>query len=177
MGNKLPRCCLKAKTPMLLRKYTLREDIVLGQGTFAIVYKGVNKKSKQEVAVKIIDKANSRRDLLNTEIWILQNFGNHPNIVNLYDMYETEDEVHLVIELMLGGELFDLLDENGPYGEADAAKYLKAIAEGLSYLHAGNVAHRDLKPENLLLTSKGPQGVLKISDFGLAKILIDEELM
>lgn len=179
MGNKLRAgCpCLQPKEVTLDKKYDLRDGETLGQGTFAIVYKGYNRKTKQEVAIKIIDKANSRRDLLNTEIWILQNFGNHPNIVNLYDMYETEEEVQLVMELMLGGELFDMLDENGPYGEADAAKYLKSIASGLAYLHAGNVAHRDLKPENLLLTSKGPEGVLKISDFGLAKILIDEELM
>jgi len=158
------------------KKYIIDDD-VLGQGTFATVYKARNRVTRQEVAVKIIDKANSRRDLLNTEIWILQNFGNHPNIVNLYDMYETEDEVLLVIEIMMGGELFDLLDENGPYGEADAAKYLRSIAAGLAYLHEGGVAHRDLKPENLLLTSKGPEGVLKISDFGLAKILIDEDIM
>lgn len=178
MGNTIrPACgCLKSSPTTLEKKYDVDAN-VLGQGTFAKVFLGTNKRTKKAVAVKVIDKASSRRDLLNTEIWILQNFGNHPNIVNFYDMYETEDEVKLVIELMHGGELFDLLDENGPYGEADAAKYLHAIASGLAYLHAGNVVHRDLKPENLLLTAKGPTGVLKISDFGLAKILIDEELM
>jgi len=169
--------CCRSAPKTLEKKYDVPETDVLGEGTFAKVFKGTNRKTKKEVAVKIIDKANSRQDLLNTEIWILQNFGNHPNILNFYDMYETETEVQLVIEFMPGGELFDFLDENGPYGEADAAKHLQAIASGLAYLHAGNVVHRDLKPENLLLTSKGPTGVLKISDFGLAKILIDEELM
>lgn len=169
--------CLRPREETLERKYNIPEDGLLGRGTFAKVYKGTHRRTGKQVAVKRIDKASSRRDLLNTEIWILQNFGNHPNIVNFYDMYETEAEVQLVIELMPGGELFDMLDENGPYGEAEAAKHLKAISSGLNYLHSGNVVHRDLKPENLLLTSKGPEGVLKISDFGLAKVLIDEELM
>merc|ERR1719440_1131238 len=92
-------------------------------------------------------------------------------------MYETESEVQLVTELMTGGELFDLLDENGPYGEAQSAHYLHCISSGLVYLHSGKICHRDLKPENLLLSSKGPDAVLKISDFGLAKILGDDDEM
>lgn len=172
--------CGKPKPTTLDAKYLVdysEETGVLGQGTFAIVYAAQNRKSKHRVAVKNIDKANSRRDLLNTEIWILQNCGEHPNIVTLYDMYETEEHVQLVIEIMNGGELFDLLDDHGACAEADAVKYFEAMASGLAYLHEMRIAHRDLKPENLLLSSKGADCILKISDFGLAKILFDEDEM
>merc|ERR1719454_13434 len=87
---------------LLSTKYDVDYDNVLGQGTFAVVCKATNRSTKKEVAVKLINKATSRRDLLNTEIYILQNFGNHVNIVNLFDLYETETEVQLVTELMTG---------------------------------------------------------------------------
>lgn len=177
MGNsvKVACACCKPAPTTLVKKYDVPETNMLGQGTFAKVYKGTNRKTNEEVAVKCIDKANTRRDLLNTEIWILQNLSDHPNIVKCYDMFETEDEVQLVMEIMEGGELFDLLDEHGPYGEVEASKYFLSIVAGLAYLHKGGVVHRDLKPENLLLSKKGPAGVLKISDFGLAKILTPED--
>lgn len=172
--------CIKSrsgKTPQTLEsKYDI-ETSLLGEGTFAKVFLGVNRKTKVTVAVKLIDKLKSRSELLDTEIYVMKKFGNHPNIVALYDIYETDDTVQLVMEFMAGGELFDVLDENGPYGEANAVKHMRSVGSALGYLHAGGVAHRDLKPENLLLTSKGLEGVLKLSDFGLAKILEGSQLM
>lgn len=150
----------------------------LGSGQYAEVYKATNKKTKMEVAVKKIDRAHSNEQNLRTEIDILRQFGVHRNIVELYDVYETPEELQLVIELMKGGELFDALVTNGPYEEKDATKHMKAIGGALHFLHTNNVVHRDLKPENLLLTSKNPQeAVLKIGDFGLSKIVKEDEMM
>ena len=93
-------------------------------------------------------------------------------------MFETEAELQLVIELMQGGELFDSLVENGAYEEKDATKHMKAIGSALHFLHTNNVVHRDLKPENLLLSSKDPHSqLLKIGDFGLSKIMKEDEMM
>mmetsp|Transcript_62561 Transcript_62561/g.97353 ORF Transcript_62561/g.97353 Transcript_62561/m.97353 type:complete len:719 (-) Transcript_62561:28-2184(-) len=162
-----------------LEKMYKLDSNLLGSGSYAKVYRAKEIKTGKIVAVKRINKAKSKREYLDVEITIMRRFGNHKHIVSLFACYETESEVQLVIEYMSGGELFDVLNENGPYGEADAAKHVKAIGSALSFLHGNNVAHRDLKPENLLLTSKppAPLGVLKISDFGLAKVLKDNELM
>eukprot|EP00427_Karlodinium_veneficum_P054155 CAMPEP_0169416506 /NCGR_PEP_ID=MMETSP1017-20121227/63159_1 /TAXON_ID=342587 /ORGANISM="Karlodinium micrum, Strain CCMP2283" /LENGTH=164 /DNA_ID=CAMNT_0009524459 /DNA_START=33 /DNA_END=523 /DNA_ORIENTATION=+ len=129
---------------------------VLGSGSYAKVYRARENKTGKVVAVKRIDKAHSRRELLDAEIMIMQRFSRHKNIVGLFGVYETEEEVQLVIEFMAGGELFDALDSNGPYTEECAARHLRDIASALEYLHGNRVAHRDLKPENLLLSSKPP---------------------
>lgn len=160
-----------------LEKKYLLDSKVLGSGSYAKVYRARENKTGKVVAVKRIDKAHSRRELLDAEIMIMQRFSRHKNIVGLFGVYETEEEVQLVIEFMAGGELFDALDSNGPYTEECAARHLRDIASALEYLHGNRVAHRDLKPENLLLSSK-PPGVstLKLSDFGLAAILQEKEL-
>mmetsp|Transcript_66788 Transcript_66788/g.105671 ORF Transcript_66788/g.105671 Transcript_66788/m.105671 type:complete len:794 (+) Transcript_66788:59-2440(+) len=151
---------------------------MLGSGSYAKVYRAVEIKTKQVVAVKRIDKEGSRRELLDTEITIMRRFAMHKHIVRLFACFETQTEVQLVMEFMPGGELFDVLAVMGPYGEVQAAEHAKAIASALEHLHRNNVAHRDLKPENLLLTAKPPaKGLLKICDFGLAKVLQKGEVM
>lgn len=161
----------------LEKSYKL-DSKLLGSGSYAKVYRAKEIKTGKMVAVKRISKAKSKREYLDVEIAIMRQFGTHKHIVTLFACYETETEVQLVIEYMSGGELFEVLNQNGPYGEADAAHHLKAIGSALSFLHGNNVAHRDLKPENLLLSGKPPAlGVLKLSDFGLAKVLKENELM
>lgn len=149
----------------------------LGQGQYAKVFKATEKKTGKEVAIKKIDIEHSREENLETEIAILQKFGHHKHIIELYDVFRTEKELQLAMELLKGGELFDALIENGPYTELDAANHVRAVGAALHYLHTSHVVHRDLKPENLLLSDKGNRGVLKIADFGLSKIVKEDELM
>ena len=127
--------------------------------------------------MKKIEKKRSKQESLVTEIEILRRFGHHRHIVELFDVFETDDEIQLVMELMRGGELFDALVENGPYSEGDASKHLRDVGSALHFLHSENIVHRDLKPENLLLTSKGKDGKVKLGDFGLSKIVQENELM
>lgn len=75
----------------------------------------------------------------------------------------------MVMELLRGGELFDRIVMKGSYSEHEAAASTKAMAEAIGYLHSIGVVHRDLKPENLIYDKPGPEGELKITDFGLAK--------
>jgi len=91
---------------------------------------------------------------------------NHKSIVQLYDIFETPNELFLVLEFVPGGELFDQIVERGSYTENDAAKLVRQILEGIDYMHKHGVVHRDLKPENLLCASAN---VIKIADFGLSK--------
>lgn len=76
----------------------------------------------------------------------------------------------MVMEIMTGGELFDYVVEKGTLSEEEASCFIRQITSALAYMHKAGVIHRDLKPENLLLKNKEPNGVVKIIDFGLAKV-------
>jgi len=103
------------------------------------------------------------------EIEILR-FLKHPTIITLYEVYESADYVHLVIEYLKGGELFDKIQAKGSYSEGDAAKLMKRLLEAINYCHQKNVIHRDLKPENIILQDTASDLDFKIVDFGLAVI-------
>lgn len=76
---------------------------------------------------------------------------NHPGVIKLFEVYENEQFIHLVLEYLKGGELFQMLQKKGQYSEKDASVAIKSILEALNYCHCRNIAHRDLKPENLIL--------------------------
>lgn len=94
----------------------------------------------------------------------------HPNIINLYDIWENRGELYLVLEYVSGGELFDYVSSNGALPEEEAARLYRQIIAGLSYCHGFNICHRDLKPENILLDS---QRNIKLADFGMAALQPD----
>ncbi|NWS77872.1 KCC4 kinase, partial [Crotophaga sulcirostris] len=101
----------------------------------------------------------------------------HPFQIKLKEIFETPSEIALILELVTGGELFDRIVERGFYSERDAAHVVKQILEAVSYLHANGVVHRDLKPENLLYADLSPDAPLKIGDFGLSKIVDEQDTM
>jgi len=158
------------------KKYELGK--VLGTGAFSEVKIAVNRQTKEKFAVKIIDKSKckGKENMIDTEISILSKV-HHENIVRLYDLYQIENKIYLVMELVTGGELFDDIVRRGKYTESDAAKIVQKILLAIDYLHGMGIAHRDLKPENLLLSDKSKNGKVMISDFGLSKIFNDEEVM
>lgn len=96
----------------------------------------------------------------------------HPNITELYEIFESGKYIHLVLPLLAGGELFDSIKAKGLYKESDAVRVMHQFLSALAYMHDLNIVHRDLKPENLLLTKKFSNEI-KIADFGLAHILKD----
>lgn len=156
--------------------YTLEEE--LGRGTFSIVRKGVSKKNGESAAVKIIDKSRiqDKKDMLKAEVDILKNVE-HPNIVLLKEMFETQSYIFLVMELISGGELFDKICERGSYNELDASKIVRDILQAVNYLHKKGIMHRDLKPENLLFESSKPDAPIKLADFGLSAFVGDENML
>jgi serine/threonine protein kinase len=91
----------------------------------------------------------------------------HPNIMRIYDVYEGERELYLVLEYVEGGELFDFLVNRGRMHPERALMYFKQIIAGLNYAHTFSIVHRDLKPENILIQSIEPP-IIKIADWGMA---------
>lgn len=86
-------------------------------------------------------------------------------------MYESNTEIYLVQELADGGELFDKLDEqlDYHYSESECANLVSQMLNAVAYLHSKGIVHRDIKLENFLFSSKDPDSVLKMIDFGLSK--------
>lgn len=153
--------------------YVIKEK--LGSGSFATVKRAISKETNQEVAVKIIKKKKlSTKELksIEREIDIMIKLK-HKNVVTLLDVFDSPKQIYLVMELCIGGELFDKVVEAGSYSEHLASKAVKQICQGIRYLHANGIIHRDLKPENLLYYDNSSEGLLKITDFGLATHLDD----
>jgi calcium/calmodulin-dependent protein kinase I len=154
------------------QKYDVKE--VLGKGSFSVVRLGVTKTDPPEhVAVKIIDKNNIdvKVESLKTEVTILMDLS-HPSIVNLREVFEDDNYVYMVMDLMVGGELFERICNDYPmgYSEKTSAQIISKVVEAIQYLHEKGVIHRDLKPENLLYASPDDDSDIRITDFGLAKI-------
>lgn len=156
--------------------YTLGET--LGSGTFSVVRVGINKKTSEKVAIKVIDKKTlgDKTDMIQSEVEILKKIT-HPNIVLLKDIFETSSVLYLVMELVTGGELFDKIVERGSYSEQDASKIVRDILHSVQYLHVRKIVHRDLKPENLLFASDAPDAPIKIADFGLSTFVGSEVML
>jgi len=99
----------------------------------------------------------------------------HQNILTLVDYFETLNNLYLVTDLALGGELFDRICRKGSYYESDAADLIRATLSAVAYLHNHGIVHRDLKPENLLFRTPEDNADLLIADFGLSRIMDEEQ--
>jgi len=157
--------------------YTLGKEI--GRGGFSVVVEGTSKKTGEKFAIKCIKKTMVEGEdikLLRREVQIMKKV-NHPNVLKLYEVFEDDEEFFLVMELVIGKELFDKIVERGQYSEADASHIVRQIVSAVEYLHSQGIAHRDLKPENLLSADVDGKEVIKIADFGFSKNFGEEKLM
>ena len=151
----------------------------IGRGSFATVKKAKHRETKEKFAVKVLSKRKMNETDLNAlrqEIEILKTVD-HPNIVKLVDIFEDDRHVCLVMERLLGGELFDQILKNDNFSEYEAREAISSIIDALAYCHSLGIIHRDIKPENLLLQDKDV-GIssLKIADFGLARSIEGNQL-
>jgi calcium/calmodulin-dependent protein kinase I len=157
--------------------YSLGKD--LGAGSFGVVKHAKKIDSSEQFAVKIINKKRlESEDLeaLQTEIDLLSQID-HPNIVKLHEIYEDKEFFYMIFELMQGGELFERIVDKDHYSEKEASEALNPIVDAIRYCHSMGIAHRDLKPENLLYATKESNSLIKITDFGLAKVISEEDMM
>lgn len=160
----------------------------LGVGSTGKVVMAFNESTGQQAAVKIISKSvfnaqgstiigGNDPDVLpygiEREI-IIMKLLNHPNVLRLYDVWETSKDLYMVLEYVEKGEIFNLLVERGPLPENEAVRFFRQIIIGISYCHALGIVHRDLKPENLLLDHKFN---VKLADFGMAALESKDKLL
>lgn len=97
---------------------------------------------------------------------------NHPNIVNTYDVFDSPSVLYLVLEMMKGGELFDIIADRGRLSEQQASQVMRDIVTGVQYLHSCDVVHCDIKPENILCKEKNEWPLqVKLCDFGLSSFI------
>ena len=161
----------------LLDIYEVKQK--LGNGKFGLVKLGINKQTKEKVAIKIMNKKkmdSSDIELMRTEIEILK-ICQHPNIIRLYDIFENIDYIYIIMEYCPGGDLFSYLEKRKfRIPEEHAASIMKKMCDAVFYFQSYfGVIHRDLKPENVLMTSEGDDGDIRILDFGLSKISTPNE--
>ncbi|XP_011699446.1 PREDICTED: serine/threonine-protein kinase MARK2-like [Wasmannia auropunctata] len=146
-------------------KYKLLKTI--GKGNFAKVKLAKHVPTGKEVAIKIIDKTQLNPGSLQKlfrEVRIMKMLD-HPNIVKLFQVIETEKTLYLVMEYASGGEVFDYLVLHGRMKEKEARAKFRQIVSAVQYCHQKKIIHRDLKAENLLLDSEMN---IKIADFGFS---------
>ncbi|KAM4545825.1 serine/threonine-protein kinase 36 isoform 2-T2 [Odontesthes bonariensis] len=142
---------------------------LVGEGSFGRVYKGRKRFTGQVVALKFMPKVGrSEKELrgLKREIEIMRDLQ-HPNIVQLFDSFETETEVVVVTEYA-EGQLFQILEDDGNLPESQVSEIACQLVSALYYLHSHRILHRDMKPQNILL---GKSGVVKLCDFGFARAM------
>ncbi|XP_028844026.1 serine/threonine-protein kinase MARK1-like isoform X3 [Denticeps clupeoides] len=145
--------------------YRLHKTI--GKGNFAKVKLARHILTGREVAVKIIDKTQLNPTSLQKlfrEVRIMK-LLNHPNIVKLFEVIETEKTLYLIMEYASGGEVFDYLVAHGRMKEKEARAKFRQIVSAVEYCHQKRIVHRDLKAENLLLDADMN---IKIADFGFS---------
>ena len=152
---------------------------VLGVGSTSTCHRCIDKEKGVHYACKVIDKRliedrfQGMMEQFHTEIEALRSL-NHPNIIQLFDVYITKEMIFIVMELMEGGELFDYVVQKGTLTEEEAAAIVRRVTGALVYMHSKNIVHRDMKPENLLLRrvprSSSDSVEVKIIDFGLSKV-------
>mmetsp|Transcript_92698 Transcript_92698/g.215427 ORF Transcript_92698/g.215427 Transcript_92698/m.215427 type:complete len:599 (-) Transcript_92698:282-2078(-) len=146
------------------------ESKVLGSGMSGPVLLAISKKDGRKYAVKSFKKkvlSSKHRGELQNEVEVYLTLD-HPHIAKLEMVFETDEALHLVMEYMEGGELYDRLAARRQYTEEDAGETAYQILLAVAYLHAHQIAHRDLKLENFLYEKKD-NDLLKLIDFGFAK--------
>ena len=147
----------------------------LGKGTFGKVKLAIYLPRDKKVAIKIIEKQRIKEDddiiRLKREFEMLAQF-NHPNVITVSEIFESNEAYYTVMEFCEGGELFNYIVENKFLSEEKSAFFYFQLISGLEYIHSLGIVHRDLKPENLLLTN---EHILKIIDFGLSNYFKDQQ--
>ncbi|KAF8984241.1 NUAK SNF1-like kinase 2 [Entomortierella lignicola] len=138
----------------------------IGQGNFGKVLLAENDITGEQVAVKILEKAQFKSEqqrLHATREARLMATLRHPNIVDVKSVMEDDYRILIVMENLTGGELFDYISNKGSLDEKEARRIFHQIVLAIHYCHENNVVHRDLKPENILLDSEKN---VRVADFG-----------
>ncbi|KAL6968837.1 calcium,calmodulin-dependent protein kinase [Sarracenia purpurea var. burkii] len=151
-------------------EYRLCEEI--GRGRFGVVYRCFSAVSDDAFACKSIDKRlladATDRECLDKEPKILQLLNGHPNILQIYRVFEDENFLHVVTDLCDSADLYDRLTKSArTFSEPEAASVFQQLMSAIAHCHRVGVAHRDIKPDNILFDRRNK---LKLADFGSAEL-------
>ncbi|XP_057489794.1 phosphoenolpyruvate carboxylase kinase 2-like [Actinidia eriantha] len=160
----------------LNRDYRVCEEI--GRGRFGVVYRCYSLETGDSLAVKSVDKRliaddSVDRQCIYNEAKVMQFISPNPNVVQIYDVYEDDSHLHIVIELCNESDLFHRI-ANRVLSEPEAAGVMAPLMAAIAHCHRRGVAHRDVKPENILFDEWGR---LKLADFGSAEYFREGEMM
>ena len=152
---------------ILCDRYEILE--VVGAGGMSIVYKAKCHRLNRNVAIKVLkpEFSNDRNFVTKFRIEAQASAGlTHPNIVNVFDVYDDEEINFIVMELVEGITLKEFIAQNGRLPMDRAIDFAIQIASGLEAAHENHIIHRDIKPQNIIVSRNGN---LKVTDFGIAK--------
>ena len=167
--------------PKLIKKNLIKGPYILGEiigeGNFATVRLATQIKIGEKLAIKIINKnkITKKSDIIRIkkEISILKKIR-HKNIIQIYEVMESNQNVYIVMENCEGKELFEYIIKNNKLKEIEACRIFRQLINGVDYIHSQGIIHRDLKPENILLDENMD---VKISDFGLSTFFSNGEYL
>lgn len=150
----------------------------ISRGAFGKVFLGRKKGDvdKKIYAIKVMQKSEMIKKNMQSQVIAERNalaLTNSAFCVKLFYCLQSSNNIFLVMEYLIGGDLKSLLNIYGFFDEKMARFYTAEVAKALSYLHKHSIIHRDLKPDNILLTAKGH---IKLTDFGLSKVGIERDL-
>ncbi|MGI9553465.1 MAG: serine/threonine-protein kinase [Thermodesulfobacteriota bacterium] len=144
-------------------------------GGMGVVYKGIHTKLEQEVAIKVLSPQFASNQNMKSKFLSeakIQAQLSHPNVVNIMNYIEDDDETYLVMEYIDGETLEDLLQRKNKLPIDEAIKISRGILSALKYMHTKGLAHRDIKPSNIMFNK---EGVVKVTDFGITKLIGDDK--
>jgi serine/threonine protein kinase len=154
-----------------LGKYEIWREI--GKGAMAVVFEGYDADTPRIVAIKAIKKTSFDKSEIEEVFSRFRRESqvasklHHPNIVTLYGYGEEDDMAYIVMERLMGKVLVELIDQDKLFTIGELANIMRQTLDALTYAHEAGVVHRDIKPANIFI---GDDGVIKIVDFGIAKI-------
>jgi len=163
------------ETNFIQDEYEIKD--IIGTGTFGEVKLALNKKTKEKVAIKIIDKekmiAFQNIERIKREFNIIKELD-HINIIKTFSITDDSKKFYIIMEYCEKGELFNYIIKNKRLKENEASFFFYQIINGIEYIHSKNIVHRDMKPENILLTK---DNIIKIIDFGLSNYYNENMLL
>jgi serine/threonine protein kinase len=154
---------------------------LLGKGSFGKVYMSSQVLTNRIVAIKCLDKKivkeETRKNKIMHELLMFKTLTGHPNVIQIYEVFENKKYFFFVMEYASGGDLLQLMKNKGKLSEKMARAIFVQLLRGLKHIHSKNILHRDIKLDNILLTESEGELKAKICDFGVSRFITDSEVI
>jgi serine/threonine protein kinase len=162
---------------VLFDRYRVEKKIA--DGGMSTVYRCVDRQTQNKVALKVLHEVYTEKEVVRERFvdeGRIQQMLSHPNIVDVYDVEQSDTLLGIVMELVDGPTLEDQLEDHGPMSTATIIEYILPVLSAIGFAHSKGVIHRDIKPSNVLLKPTGRDLVPRVMDFGVAKLVRGKDL-